>query len=260
MHWVIQENLFKEHEWPKIIETLERFKFPYSVHKVVPFTGECIPPVMPACDKVVCLGSYSMRHSAELYGWQPGVYDLLPYDFEQQCKHWGEHMLNYGCAVMRFADVQLSEPSFIRPTVDSKLFAGQAFWPKEFHEWQRKVVELKEDYGTGLTGDTMVQVCEHRIINAEYRYWIVDSHIATRSLYKRGKKVIYDRFVDERMDAFVKARIAEWCPHVAFVIDVCDTPVGTKIVELNNLNSAGFYAGDVSSIVLALEAMENSYA
>lgn len=42
----------------------------------------------------------------------------------------------------------------------------------------------------------------------------------------------------------------------AFVIDVCDTDRGPKTVEINTLNSAGFYAGDVKELVLALEDME----
>lgn len=37
------------------------------------------------------------------------------------------------------------------------------------------------------------------------------------------------------------------------MIDVCDTEEGMKIVELNTLNAAGFYAADVQKLVLALE-------
>jgi hypothetical protein len=50
-----------------------------------------------------------------------------------------------------------------------------------------------------------------------------------------------------------------WNPHRAFVIDVCDTPDGIKIVEINTINAAGFYAGNVTELVMALENMEYYY-
>lgn len=59
--------------------------------------------------------------------------------------------------------------------------------------------------------------------------------------------------VDERVDAFVRERVREWTPHEAFVIDVCDTEAGLRIVELNTMNAAGFYAADVQKLVLVLE-------
>jgi hypothetical protein len=55
-----------------------------------------------------------------------------------------------------------------------------------------------------------------------------------------------------RVDDFVAARVAEWQPKEAFVIDVCDTGDRLKVLELNTLNAAGFYAGDVQKLVLAL--------
>lgn len=41
-----------------------------------------------------------------------------------------------------------------------------------------------------------------------------------------------------------------------FVIDVCDTPDGLRIVEINTINCAGFYAGDIQRLVAALEVLE----
>ena len=84
----------------------------------------------------------------------------------------------------------------------------------------------------------------------------------TRSMYKRGDKVHYTAEVDsQRLDRFVRECTdagywGTWQPHRAFVFDVCDTPNGLKIVEINTMNAAGFYAGNIQSIVLALEEME----
>lgn len=39
----------------------------------------------------------------------------------------------------------------------------------------------------------------------------------------------------------------------AFVLDICEVEGGLRIVEINTLNSAGFYAADVQRLVMALE-------
>jgi hypothetical protein len=263
VHWILQENLFKESEWETMIQVLERWGIPYSVHKVIPFIGELVPAPEPRQEKVICFGSYSMRHSAVKFGWDPGVYDLEPFNFVEQMKHWGQHMLNADSEVVPFKDVKFTDMAFLRPIEDSKVFAGKVFDQDEFEDWQKKVCVLEEDYGTLLTKDTLVQVCKPKVIYAEYRYWIVAGKIVTKSLYKRGDRVIYSSDVDRRFDHFVSSvtgnpsfTLGAWQPHRAFVIDVCDTPEGIKIVEINTMNSAGFYAGDVQSIIMALEEME----
>jgi signal peptidase I len=254
MHWILQNNLFHEDAYQTLLDTLERMELPYSIHKVVPFVGELVPEPDLSHYNVICMGSYSMRHAADKYDWEPGVFDLEPEDFTIQLKHWGEHMLNADSKIAPFKDVNFDdELMFLRPTQDSKVFAGKVFTKEEFYEWKRKVVVLEEDYGNSLTKDTLIQFTVPKLIFAEYRFWIVKGKIITKSLYKRGDKVVYSSDVDERFDEYVKLRVKEWQPHDAFVIDVCDTPDGIKIVEINTLNSCGFYAADVPKLVDALE-------
>lgn len=256
MHWILQENLFKESEWDTLTYTLERFTLPYSVHKVVPFIGELIPPPAPRAPKVVCFGSYSMRHTAKKEGWKPGVYDLFEHDFLEQRSVWRDKMLNYDSQVLPFKDAVITEATFMRPIDDSKYFAGKVFGVDEFNEWQKNVCVLEHDYGNSMTKDTLIQVCTPKDIFAEYRFWVVNGKIITASLYKRGDRVIYSSEVDQRFYDFVDECVTTWRPHRAFVIDVCDTPDGLKIVEINTLNSAGFYAGNIQRLVEALEEME----
>jgi hypothetical protein len=224
------------------------------VHKVVPFVGELIPAPELKDTHVICFGSYSMRHVAKRCGWTPGVFDLFEQDFGKQLAHWGTHLLNAGSVVSTFEDAQFTaEEHFVRPTTDSKCFAGRVFGRDEFTQWQKTVCELGLTDGSSLTPGTEVQLARPIMIHAEYRYWIVKGAIVTRSLYKRGSRVFSSPEVDARIDAYVTERVREWQPHDAFVIDVCDTEEGLKIVELNTLNAAGFYAADVQKLVLALE-------
>lgn len=255
MHWVLQENLFQEREWNTLIGSLSRFGIPYSIHKVIPFIGELVPPLSVE-GKVICMGSYSMRHTAKALGWVPGVYDLFEQDFRQQLKHWGDLMLNADSKVTPFHAADITEATFMRPIDDSKYFAGKVFEVDEFYDWKQKVCVLEHDYGNSMTKDTLIQLCQPKVIYSEYRYWVVDGRIVTKSLYKRGSKVIYSDEVPDELDEFVEDAIDLWKPHRAFVIDICDTPNGLKIVEINTLNSAGFYAGNIQTLIVALEVME----
>ena len=277
MHWVLQDNLFNEKAYQILVDTLARFDIPYSIHKVIPFVGEltpapgqlipCVAEEFQSCmceygtkgcrinhKNVICMGSYSLRHAAAKAGWTPGVFDLEPFNFEQQLQHWGTHMLNHDAVVSDFEQAIVLAFSFLRPIEDSKVFAGAMFEPEEFLEWQRKVCVLEEDFGTSLTGKTKIQVCSAKKIYAEYRFWIVRGEIVSASMYKQGDKIMYSDRVDGVYFDYVRARIAEWSPHHAFVIDVCALPEDEiKIVEINTLNSCGFYACDIPKLVCALE-------
>ncbi len=254
MHWILQNNIFAENGWTTMVETLERFDIPYSVHKVVPFVGELLPEPVLDHSNVICMGTYSMRHVARRNGWRPGVFDLIEQDFEIQKAHWGEHMLNFASVVTPFRDATFTaDLMFVRPTNDMKYFAGRIFEREEFLDWHRRVCELNLEDGSTLTPETPIQLAPPVVIHAEYRYWVVKGRIVTRSLYKRGDQVFYSDEVDECLDRYVEERIAEWSPHETFVIDVCDTPDGIRIVEINTLNASGFYAADVQKLVLSLQ-------
>lgn len=270
MHWILQDNLFNEQAYQTLLDTLVRFNIPHSIHKVIPFIGELTPEPEFDTNNIICMGSYSLRHCAKKNGWYPGVFDLEPFDFQVQLEHWGEHMLNYDSVVSKFKDAKFIEDEmFVRPIEDSKVFAGKVMNKDDFEKWQHSVVEMKEDYGQGENfGDTLIQVSPIKEIYAEYRFWIVKQKIVTASRYKIGNKVLYSSDIDQRIYNYVtkilriKNRIFDpilsvhnngWEPHEAFVLDVCETSEGMKVVEINTLNAAGFYAANITDLVMSLE-------
>ena len=79
-------------------------------------------------------------------------------------------------------------------------------------------------------------------------------NIVTSSTYKLGSTVIYQSLPKENIyEQFARDRISEWQPHDSFVIDIADTEKGLKVVEINTLNSCGFYAADIQKLLIALE-------
>jgi ATP-grasp domain, R2K clade family 3 len=254
MHWVLQRGFHTEAGWSSLIAALERFGIDYSEHAVAPRTGDLLPAPVFDHRNAICIGSYSMRHAAARYRWSPGLFDLIDQDFERQRAHWGRHMLNAESRVCALSEAIFdAERMFVRPAADNKHFTGKVFAKAEFEAWREAICAPDASHSTSLTPGTQIQFCVPSTIHAEYRFWIVAGEIVTQSLYRRGGAVFYASDVDDRLHDFVAARIAEWSPHETFVIDVCDTPNGIRIVEINTLNSSGFYAADLQRLVLALE-------
>lgn len=238
-----------------MVDTLDRFGIPYSVHKVIPFVGDLEPEPQPASNEVICMGSYSMRHYAKKRGWDPGVFDLEPFDFEIQRGHWGDAMLNADSVVAAFADVRFEGERFIRPVDDTKAFTGAVFDADEFAEWQHRVVALGEDIGSSLTGRTKVQVSAPKAIQQEVRCWVIESKVITASIYRIGQRVLYSDAVESRFVTFAEELAGKWSPLKAYCLDVCETEDGVRVVEINTINSAGYYAADMQKLVLSLDGL-----
>lgn len=289
MHWVIQNDLYEEEGYAKLTTAIERLGLTYSVHKVIPFIGEITDPeqleAMPADTEFIVMGSYSLARQAVRRGWKPGAF-LDNLDFEIQHKHWGDRMFNADAKICKFGEVPFQEvPFFLRPVGDSKAFTGQVYDWGEYTSFRDGLVRMgpetpdpvNDPLGVNvLTLDTPVMVCRKKEIYSETRCWLVAGgagimsgengdyyahhYVATCSGYKVGTSKRYSppEMVDERITRFAGECSAWWSPNEAYVLDVFDTPNGLKIGEINNLNSAGFYKGDMNKLVMALEKMPRS--
>ncbi len=255
MHWILQDNLFNENAYQVLLDTIKQFGLSHSVHKVVPFVGELHPDIGLDTNNVICMGSYSLRHIARQRQWNPGVFDLEPFNFHVQLEHWDNNMLNSDATVSKFKDVVFkSERHFVRPIEDSKIFSGAIFHQEDFEDWQHKVCELNEHYGNTVSSESLVQTCALKNIYSEHRFWIVRGKIVTASTYKQGRSVIYSELPSSSfVFPYVEEMIKVWQPHDAFVMDIADTEDGLKIIEINTLNSSGFYAANIQKLVMSLE-------
>jgi hypothetical protein len=253
MHWILQNNLNREPGMEEIVHVLERAGIPFSEHMVIPYIGEIEPDVSPS-GKVMVFGSYSMRHVAKRKGWKPGCFDLGEITIRDCLTHWQTHMLNSDAVFGSFGSVRPTiDPFFIRPSADSKYFTGVVMSCRELAEWQKKVVGLGEDDGSGLRSNTDVLWCAPKTVQREYRLWIIRGFVATASQYRVGDRVIYSSVVDDDTIRFGEEMAALWTPAEAFVLDVCLSQNKWKIVEINVLNAARLYAANAGRLVDALE-------
>lgn len=260
MHWVLQDNLRYDSGIRVLHECLPRWGIPHSRHKVVPFVGEIIPDINPV-GNVIVIGAYSMRHVAKAKGWVPGCFDVGHLTHDDYMAHWGPYWLNASARVCRFGDAPsyLMDRFFARPVIDSKSFSGTIFTREEFLAWYEKVmaVNLSDPESTTIGPDTEIIIAPIKQIAQEYRCWIVDGRHVTSSLYKRNNEIVYNGKVDDWVIGFAST-IAHirWQPNRAYVLDVCVDVEGQMwVVEVNTMNSAGFYAADMHKLVDAIETM-----
>ncbi|KKN13654.1 hypothetical protein LCGC14_1004260 [marine sediment metagenome] len=255
MHWIIQDNLHDERGYDVLLETVKRFKLQHTFVKVVPFTHELQPSVEPDGLSIV-MGSITLGKIAVNSGWIPGCFTNENFHYTAWREHLGQHLLNHDAVVCRFGDVAPPPHEFfIRPCRDDKSFTGIVMQPDEFLEWRQRVLDLQNHYTT-LDASTEVCYGAARKIYQEFRLFVVDGEVVTGSQYKLGRAVVLNAEVPPHVLEFANRMIQKWTPDRAFCLDVADTPVGLKVLEIGCLNSCGFYASDVQLLVLRLNEMQ----
>jgi hypothetical protein len=255
MHWIVQEGMYSEAGYRDLCDALVRMNVPHTFVKPVPFTTDLIPDPAVENPVMVC-GAMSMIKAAKKRGWTPGAFFNENFRFECWYDHYGDEMLNADARVCRFDEVDdYFVKFFIRPTEDTKSFNGQLLtWP-DFEAWRKQVLAIPPQDRRTLGPETMVVVASPKTIYREYRFFVVDGEIVSGSQYKLGDAVIHDARIDSDITDYVKRIVGVWQPDRAFCLDIALTPDGPKVLEINCINSAGFYAIDVMRFVAAIESM-----
>ncbi|RMC33719.1 ATP-grasp domain-containing protein [Paracoccus alkanivorans] len=258
MQWILQE--FEDTQ--KLANALDRLGISYSWHKVVPFIGELVPaPEMQDPLAVVLFGSYTLWRYAEAKGLEPGVFRIRPFVHETP---WQPYMLNgQNADFLRIREIYAKLPDndrhwFIRPVADSKELAGSVKTAAEIRETARKVMSLDstEIPNGSLRPDTLMMLTPPARIRKEWRVWIVKGEVVTYSLYKEGTRVAYRHEIDDDAHEFARSLVRlndSYSP--AYVMDICRTDDGLRLLETNCINAAGFYAADLVKLAATIDNM-----
>lgn len=273
MLWIVQNNLANEPEYDNFIDALMRFELPYIVVKPVPFSHKLLPadfdsmtqdadatpePTIDASLPIMVCGTITLNKIAIDRGWKPGTFLNDNFDFEVWRYGFDpRHVLNRDACTTAIRMLHESlvkakgqPPIFIRPTKDTKAFTGRVFDRDEAMEFCARAQP-----GDPVTPATQVLFASVKKIYSEWRLFVVDGQIVTGSQYKQGNRTLYNRDVDQAVLDFGQRMVDHWQPADAFVIDIADTEEGRKVIEINNINSAGFYAADPQRIVHAIEKL-----
>ncbi|WP_228464016.1 MULTISPECIES: ATP-grasp domain-containing protein [Chryseobacterium] len=222
--------------------------------------------ILPTADKIdfetdrkdiFVYGSVTIARLAKQHSdWIPGSFYGGNHLYEIYSKHYGENLLNYRVSVQTISEElswEKGEEKFIKPYNEAKIFTGKVFTESE---WKDFVFERLENQANRITADSLIQISEAKRTIKEARLWIVGGEIVDSGYYRLHEDAPFEENVSQEGLDFAKDMIQLFNLEKAFVMDICLTDEGWKIVEINCINSSGFYPNtNVKSVIKAL----NSY-
>jgi ATP-grasp domain-containing protein len=253
MQWLIQCTDLPDTHTGKLLEEVKKRNLPFVGIGVRPFTHDIID-LEKSDPKAPSMFYGSTQLIQMISSWQdfrPGAYYQKEWFDPREWIKKRSDMLNQEIQEITVKELRsnwVDEPMFIK-SVEPKWLTGMVIEPiKEDHDnW---MIEQSE-----LDGDAILVMSYAQNIELECRFFVVDGKVITGSTYRwLGARTIR-RPVDDTMHRFAQEVIKGWMPNPNIVIDLCQLRNGEqKIVELNSLNSSGFYSANVGAIVDAIEA------
>jgi hypothetical protein len=192
------------------------------------------------------------------------------YDFQRlRCQsyyaHWGTFLLQQEYAFLPLAEVHrrwewLFETFgrdgriFVRPDDNAKSFAGGVVEVHGFGRWW----ELANFYQPGP--DCLAVVARPQAIHTEWRFVIGGRKVITGSRYRHNgvEELVADYPQEAVKFAEAVAGADGFDPYPVYVMDVCQTDDGYRLVEIGSVCCASLYACDLERVIAAVtEAAED---
>jgi len=255
MYYVIQENLFREYGYNKLITHLTKLADKevgrkFEIVKYIPFSQKL--EVETTRKDVFFFGSSNAGMVAKKqYNWTPGHFINENFNMINYFNHFESNMLNFD-GFIESVDYQFAHNTklFIRPLGDGKEFTGQVFTGLDWKEYVEGNEDLKQKSPSVVYAPT-------KNTQQEIRCWMVDGEPVTISQYKIGSRANYLN-MDHNEEAIIFARkMAKiYQPARAFCLDICLYQDEYYIVELGCINHCGFYDANMGKLIDALEKMK----
>jgi len=189
---------------------------------------------------------------------------LAWYDFGRlRCQsyyaHWGNFLLQREYAFLPLTEVHRRREwlfqtfgrdgrIFIRPDDNAKSFAGGVVEANDFEKWW----ELANFYRP--SPESIAVVASPQIIRCEWRFIIGHKKVVTGSQYRRnGVEELLASYPPEAAGfAEAVASFNGFEPHPVYVMDVCETSDGYRLVEIGSICCASLYACDLDRVIAAI--------
>jgi hypothetical protein len=262
--------MFNEFGFHRLVDAIKDLNLPYGIFKLRPFDHEIEwvdGTISGGRTPTMIWGTLSVERAAKAYGWHPGVFKNENFDMRVLHREWGGMMLNADAKFYKLGEVPSFEgTAFIRPVLDTKSFAGQLINGDEFEKWRNDLFALRDEFTT-VDLNTEVMVASPKQMTDEARFFVVNREVVAGSMYRIDGRVMYRAIstnvpLYQPMWDFADSMVRgdEWRPHEAYVMDVARIAPGHtwdkfRVIEVNCINSAGFYDCDMRAVVRALEGL-----
>ncbi|MDI9312217.1 MAG: ATP-grasp domain-containing protein [Limnohabitans sp.] len=252
MLFLIQSNVIYDPDRERLCDVLNELGLPYKAIDYVP--GVTNIEVETTSNNVFVYGSVLMAKEAAQYKkWYPGSFYGGNHLYANHSSFYVDNMINTNVTISTINDEidwKEGKELFIKPYQVAKLFTGRVF---NQSEWEDFKYELKNNPYKNISGNELIQISMPRKIFKEARLWVIGGQIVEASYYKFSEETLFEKTVPPEGIDFAKRMIKLFEPAEAFVMDIGYTELGWKIVEINCVNSSGFYPNtNIRSIVNAL--------
>lgn len=253
MLFLVQSNIYSDPDHDRIFDALHDLNISYEKIELNSETQEIT--VEADRSDVFVYGSVKLARLAKVNThWSPGSFYGGNHQYKIYSEYYKDNLLNYDVEVFKFANSitwKPNEQKFIKPYKDAKIFTGKVFTETK---WTDFVTNSLENPRTPLlNSESLIQASIPKEIYKEARLWIVGGQIVAAVYYKFNDDALFEAEVSLEGIDFAKNMLKTYEVAEAFVMDICLTNYGWKIVEINCINSAGFYPNlNVHSLIKAL--------
>jgi hypothetical protein len=215
--------------------------------------SESLP--MDAC--VVFRGTLNLlRHIHASRRWRPGAWCNFP---NLACSayyaHFGPFLLNRDYAFLPIAEaVRLADDLFARYATDGYLFVRPDSVDKSFTGVVTDRSSFTQKFfGTAFDPTTLILVARAKRLTYEWRLIVANGQVVAGSQYRNATGREERPECPDEVVSFVEDVLTKvsWRPAPIFIMDVCDSEDGLRVLELNSFGCSGHYLADLSAVVRA---------
>lgn len=246
VYWIVQANQSNPAEVESLARAVEGEGLglclvPLERDRGVPNIAG-LPPDAP----VVCHGAGFITRARNHPRLASGLFfDPAAFRWSRFRREWGEAMLSQHASVMPLSEarsfVRAGGAAFVRPDEDSKMFEGGVYDSPALASACAKVPD-----------ETPAVVSAPLLIEAEWRFFIVEGEVADCSQYRRWGRASTSGSVPHAAIDLAIATARRWSPANIFTLDLAVTEGRIGIVEANCFNASRFYAARIDRIVRAV--------
>lgn len=248
--WVIDEHIQK-HNHEDLYSIVRRHGYNAIVKSYRPFADDNKVNEIKDDDCAIVYGTVNfVRANRHIFGnyFNSNEYNMTSYRSKyHDCKWindgvfttWIELIKNYS----KYCDIFKTDKLFVRPNSGEKTFTGLVLTRDTLNHQVNGTQQL-----TGVMNDTIVFVSKAKTINEEYRFFIVNQQPVAWSTYM----VNHEHHERSTVPAFAMEFARDFAKHNTdppIVLDVGRVGDEFGAIEINCVNSSGFYRCDVNNIV-----------
>lgn len=244
--WVVQTNMLAKGQVDPVTTACKKHGIDYLGIEVIPFDDQ--PLNLPAHACMIPYGSTRMSALPEtraMFGFIDDSNFLNDVWFKNR-----NDMLNGDGKIMpigeaiEYVKTLEFDTFFMRPDEDLKLFTGCIATRDTLMSTLNSLI-----FDAQVPLDKKIMISAPKNIKGEWRYFVVDGKVIDGSMYKWNNR-FYTEAAGPAEIAEAQAMADRWHPADVYVMDLCLTSEGLKVVEYNGFNSTGFYANNVEKIVV----------